>query len=103
MKGPLHDAHQHHGLGDPGLSRYAVLLTGYALWLVLGALLYIDAAWPSTCRPAGLIEIYACSGRLPESGRWWDIALLTWLWSTPILVLLGLGQRLKPREKEIKP
>jgi len=85
----------HHGLGDPGLSRYWLLLTCLGLWLVAGLLLYHTAHWPSTCMPAGLVEIYACSGRLPESGRWHEVALLTWLWASPILLALDLSRRLR--------
>jgi len=84
----------HHGLGDPGLSRYWFLFMSLMLWLMFGFLLYRSAAWPSTCMPEGLVEAYACSGRLPESGRWHEVALLTWLWASPILLALDLTRRL---------
>lgn len=83
----------HNGLGDPGYSRYFVLYLAQLGWLALGLWLYRAAHWPSTCTPRGLVEIYTCSTRLPESGRWLDGAMLTWLWITPMLVVLELARR----------
>ena len=78
----------HNGLGDPGSSRYIVLYLAQFAWLAIGFLLYRAAQWPSTCTPQNLIELYTCSPRLPESGRWLDGGLLTWLWITPMLLIL---------------
>ena len=81
------------GLGNPGASRYFVLYLSQIGWFALGFWLYRNAQWPSTCTPASLLEIYNCSMRLPESGRWLDGAMLTWLWITPILLLLEISRR----------
>lgn len=85
----------HHGYGEVKVSRYVVLYVAQIAWLVLGVYLYAGAYWPSTCQPSDLIDIYACSIRLPEDGGGWrEAALLTWLWSTPILILLEVSRRL---------
>jgi hypothetical protein len=83
----------HYGYGEIGLSRYFVLYMAQVGWFALGVYLYWDAFWPSTCRPDNLLEIYTCSTRLPENGGWREGALLTWLWATPILILLDVTRR----------
>jgi len=83
----------HHGYGEIKPSRYFALYLSQVFWLVLGIFLYAGAYWPSTCTPENILEIYGCSMRLPESGGWREAALLTWLWSTPILVALELSRR----------
>lgn len=83
----------HHGREEVALSRYFALYAAQIVWLVIGAFLLANAYWPSTCRPADLIEIYACSGHLPDNRGWVETALATWLWSTPILVILELLRR----------
>lgn len=88
----------HHGYGDIKLSRYLALYVAQAGWLVLGFYLNAKAFWPSTCTPETVFEIYACSMRLPESHQWTEAALLTWLWATPILVVLELMRRFGPKE-----
>lgn len=88
----------HHGYGEIKLSRYAVLYVAQASWLALGVYLYWGAFWPSTCTPQNLLDIYACSMRLPESRGWREAALLTWLWATPILILLEISRRMGKRE-----
>lgn len=85
----------HHGYGEIKVSRYFVLYLSQIAWLVLGLYLYAGAYWPSTCQPANLFEIYACSIRLPEDGGGWrEASLLTWLWATPILIMLEISRRL---------
>jgi hypothetical protein len=103
MSGPLEQTGRHNGLGDPGLTRYALLLGRHAAWLLLGWWLYRHAAWPSTCEPVDLLAIYACSPRLPESGRWLESALLTWLWCTPLLLALEAARRWERTEPEVAP
>jgi hypothetical protein len=44
--------------------------------------------WPSACQPDGISKIVSCSIHLPDSGGWVEAALLSWLWSTPLLVTL---------------
>lgn len=83
-----------YGNGEIKVSRYIVLYVAQIAWLALGVYLYSGAFWPSTCTPDGLLEIYGCSIQLPESGGWREAALLTWLWSTPILIALELSRRL---------
>ena len=90
---PIIRANKYHGTGDLGLSRYFAMYLAQAGWLVLGLYLFKNAYWPSSCRPDTAVEVMTCSIRLPESRHWVEAALLTWLWSTPILVLLDLSRR----------
>lgn len=90
---PVIRANKYHGKADLGLSRYFAMYLAQVGWFVLGLYLLRNAYWPSTCRPDTLLEIATCSIRLPESGNWVEAALLTWLWSTPILVMLDLVRR----------
>ncbi|APE27219.1 hypothetical protein BMF35_a0390 [Aurantiacibacter gangjinensis] len=80
----------HHGYGEVNISRYVVLYVSQLAWLGLGLYLYAGAYWPSTCTPVNLLEIYQCSPRLPETRGWREAALMTWLWSTPILIALEI-------------
>jgi hypothetical protein len=87
---------------EVGISRYFALYAAQLGWIVLGAYLLSNAYWPSTCRPADLVEIYSCSGHLPDNRGWIESALATWLWSTPILVALEILRRFnKPIERPI--
>lgn len=83
----------HHGYGDVGVSRFLVLYVAQVAWFGLGIYLYSDAYWPSSCQPENIIEIYGCSMRLPENGGWREASLLTWLWATPILIMLEVSRR----------
>lgn len=83
----------HHGYGEVRVSRYLVLYMGQIAWFVLGAYLFATAFWPSSCAPDGLWKMLECSILLPESGGWSEAGLLTWIWSTPILVMLELSRR----------
>lgn len=94
------DTSRHYGTAPVGLSRYFALYLTQAGWLVLGAYLFANAYWPSTCRPEGLVEIYGCSSQLADQRGWVESALMTWLWSTPILVALEILRRFnKPRRR----
>jgi hypothetical protein len=93
MGAPIVRGRKYHGTPDVGLSRYFAMYVAQAGWLALGYYLFNHAYWPSSCRPDTLVEIMTCSIRLPESQRWVEAALLTWLWSTPILVLLDISRR----------
>ncbi len=89
----------HHGHGEIKVSRYLVLYLAQVCWMALGVYLYWGARWPSTCTPQDLLDIYSCSMRLPEDGGGWrEAALLTWLWATPILILLEISRRLDRSE-----
>ena len=90
---PIIRANKYHGTGDLGLSRYFAMYLAQAGWLVLGLYLFKNAYWPSSCRPDTVLEVMTCASRLPESRHWIEAALATWLWSTPILVLLDLSRR----------
>lgn len=83
----------HHGYGEVKVSRYLALYIAQAGWVALGLYLYSGAFWPSTCTPTNVVDIYLCSPRLPENGGWREGALLTWLWSTPMLIGLELSRR----------
>lgn len=76
------------GNSDVAMSRYFALYAAQVGWLALGVYLFANAYWPSTCKPHGLLEIYQCSGRLADNRGWVESSLMTWLWSTPILLAL---------------
>lgn len=82
-----------HGKSEVATSRYFALYLAQACWIALGAYLLAHAYWPSTCRPDTFLEIYGCSGRLGEQRGWVESTLMTWLWSTPILVALEILRR----------
>lgn len=90
---PIIKTDKYHGKADLGTSRYLAMYLAQAAWIGLGIYLLQNAYWPSSCQPDTLIEIFTCSMRLPESRNWTEAALLTWLWSTPLLVLLDLSRR----------
>ena len=93
MSVPIIKAEKYHGKADLGMSRYFAMYLAQAGWILLGVYLLKNAYWPSSCRPTGLVEVFTCSIGLPESRHWVEAALLTWLWSTPILVLLDISRR----------
>lgn len=84
----------YYGNGDVRASRYIVLYVTQLGWLVLGAYLFNTAHWQSSCTPDSLLQIYPCAMRLPESGNWPEAALFTWLFATPILLLLEVSRRM---------
>lgn len=83
----------HHGYGEVKVSRYLVLYVAQVFWFALGVYLYWGAFWPSSCTPHNVLDAYACSMMLPENGGWREAALLTWMWATPILVMLEVSRR----------
>jgi hypothetical protein len=91
--GTIIRAKKYHGMSDLGLSRYLVLYTTQLGWVLLGVYFLKNAYWPSTCEPRTILDIYACSPRLPESRHFIETALFTWLWSTPLLILLDVSRR----------
>lgn len=93
MATPIVRPKKYYGTADLGLSRYFAMYLAQIGWIMLGVYLLKNAYWPSTCTPKGITEIYVCSIRLPESRNWVEAALLTWLWSTPILVALDVSRR----------
>ena len=80
-------------MSDLGLSRYIVLYTTQLGWVLLGVWFLRNAYWPSSCQPRTIIDVYSCSMRLPENPHFIETALFTWLWSTPILLLLDVSRR----------
>ena len=84
---------KYHGMADHGLSRYFALYTAQLGWVLLGVYFLRNAYWPSTCRPDSFVSVYQCSVHLPENRGWIEAALMTWLWSTPILILLDVSRR----------
>jgi hypothetical protein len=93
MTAPIIRAKKYHGMADLGLSRYITLYVTQLGWVMLGVWFLRNAYWPSTCTPRTIYEIYACSPRLPESRHFVESALFTWLWTTPILILLDVSRR----------
>ena len=81
---------QLHGNGEVAVSRYFALNLAQICWLALGVYLFANAYWPSTCKPDTFIEVYQCSMRLADNRGWVESSLMTWLWSTPLLVALEL-------------
>lgn len=93
MTAPIIRGSKYHGTPDLGVSRYFAMYLAQAGWILLGIYLLKNAYWPSSCRPHTFLEVVTCSIRLPESRHWIEAALLTWLWSTPILVALDISRR----------
>jgi hypothetical protein len=93
MSAPIIRARKYHGMADLGLSRYITLYITQLGWVMLGVWFMKNAYWPSTCTPRSILEVYSCSVRLPESRHFIEAALFTWLWTTPILVLLDVSRR----------
>lgn len=91
--GVILDRTRNHGTAPVAVSRYFALYFTQVGWLVLGAYLFSKALWPSTCRPSDLLEVYACSSLLAEQRGWVEAALMTWLWSTPLLIALEILRR----------
>lgn len=81
------------GYGDVAVSRYFALYLAQICWLGLGAYLLSKAYWPSSCRPESFFQVYGCSMRLAENRGWIESTLMTWLWSTPLLVMLEVSRR----------
>ncbi len=89
-----------HAVTPVAVSRYFALYFAQIGWIVLGVYLLSNAYWPSTCQPQDLFEIYSCSGRLSETRGWIESGLMTWLWSTPLLIGLEISRRIsKPKRR----
>ena len=89
-----------HGQAQVAVSRYFALYLSQIGWLALGLYLLSHAYWPSNCQPHGFVELYSCSVHLPESRGWIEAALMTWLWSTPLLASLEILRRFnKPQRR----
>ena len=86
-----------HGTGEVRVSRYLALYVTQIGWLAVGLFLFRHAVWPSACTPDRLLEVVTCSVELPKNRGWIESALMTWLWSTPLLVGLELSRRLGRR------
>ena len=84
--------HQY-GTPDVGMSRYIALYLGQIGWIVLGGYLIRHAVWPSSCMPTGLLRAVTCSIHLPDNRGVIESALMTWLWSTPMLLGLEISRR----------
>ena len=91
--GTIVRAKKYHGIADLGLSRYLVLYTAQLGWVLLGVYFLRNAYWPSTCTPHTVLQVYSCSSRLPESRHFIETGLFTWLWCTPLLILLDVSRR----------
>jgi hypothetical protein len=91
--GTIVRARKYHGMADHGLSRYLALYTTQLGWVLLGIYFLRNAYWPSSCTPSKLVDIYRCSVHLPESRHFIETALFTWLWSTPLLIMLDVSRR----------
>jgi hypothetical protein len=86
--------HPHlHGNGEVAVSRYFALYVTQAGWLALGLYLVQNSVWPSTCQPDGITRFLTCSARLADNRGWIEAALMTWIWSTPLLVGLEISRR----------
>jgi len=87
-----------HAATPVAVSRYFALYLAQIGWIALGAYLFAHAYWPSSCRPDDVLEIYGCSMRLADQRGWVESGLMTWLWSTPLLLALEISRRFnKPR------
>jgi len=82
-----------HGVRPVPISRYFALYLAQAGWLMLGVYLMQNATWPSSCQPDTFLQVATCSLRLADNRGWIESALMTWLWSTPLLLGLELSRR----------
>jgi hypothetical protein len=87
------------GTREVAMSRYFALYLAQAGWVVLGLWLLGNAVWPSSCQPDTFRKFVTCSTRLPENRGWIEAALMTWLWSTPMLIALELSRRLQKQRR----
>jgi hypothetical protein len=100
---PLLKSDTLHAVTPVAFSRYFALYLAQIGWVVLGVYLYQHAFWPSICRPHGVVEVFKCSPHLADQRGWVESGLMTWLWSTPMLIGLEISRRLsKPRAKKIQ-
>ena len=90
---------RNNGLGEVGLTRFFALYVTQFGWVALGVYLLTHAYWPSACTPKSIVEVYECSASLPDNRGWIEAALMTWLWSTPLLLALELLRRF---EKQVR-
>ena len=81
------------GNSDVAMSRYFALYFTQLCWLAFGIYLLQHAYWPSSCKPESFVEVYTCSIRLADNRGWIESTLMTWLWSTPLLVGLEVSRR----------
>ena len=77
-----------HGNGDVGVSRYFALYLAQAAGWRSASICWSTPTGPRPASRTPLLEVYSCSMRLAEQRGWIELALMTWLWSTPILVAL---------------
>jgi hypothetical protein len=49
--------------------------------------------WPSSCLPTTVMKAVACSIHLPDNRGVIESALMTWMWSTPMLLGLEISRR----------
>jgi len=84
---------QLHGMSPVAMSRYFALYLAQLGWIVLGVYLMQKATWPSTCQPDDITKFVTCSMRLADNRGWIESSLMTWLWSTPLLVGLEVSRR----------
>ena len=100
MSNTAKSAPRQYGAKPVAVSRYFALYIAQLGWILLGMYLMRHAYWPSTCVPEGIMEIYGCSYRLAENRGWVESALMTWLWSSPILLALDVMRRFnKPQRR----
>lgn len=88
-----------YGVAPVAISRYFALYAAQIGWIALGVFLLSNAYWPSSCRPHSLLQVYGCSVLLPEGRGWVEAVLMTWLWSTPLLVALEISRRFQKHER----
>ena len=99
MRARLTTPPEQYGTKPVGISRYFALYITQISWLAFGAYLMANAYWPSSCHPENLLEIYGCSVRLPEAQGWIEAVLMTWLWTTPLLIALEVLRRFQKHER----
>lgn len=89
-----------YGVAPVGISRYFALYFTQIGWLLLGVYLLANAYWPSACRPDDFLKVYMCSSELAAGeSTWIEAALMTWLWTTPFLIVLEVMRRFKKHER----
>ena len=82
-----------HGVAPVATSRYFALYVAQLGWLALGYYLMQQSVWPSTFQPDDFSKFLKCSMRLADNRGWIESSLMTWIWSTPLLVGLEVSRR----------
>ncbi|MBU1834588.1 MAG: hypothetical protein KJ834_00935, partial [Alphaproteobacteria bacterium] len=78
-----------------GVARFWILVASTLIYIAIGSALSIYATWPGICdhsgrKIVGFIKQFYCSPDL-LSGGVVELGLFAWLWSMPIIGVIGVA------------